>query len=183
MIGLEFAVGPLITVLISSFKGLIKKFKKSRKGLANRHKVNIFILGQSFHLGALRVQEEYDRNFARLGRRFERGDGITINQLLDIIGELRNGRNENHNTLLDISERSRNRALSILADQYQRMSIAVPLTRTMRIDRMLQGPFQRRREERRYIEVHTYEVTRERSSSRDSRQDRARRQMTYEILC
>lgn len=130
------AVGGLVVAVVSAFTSIANLFKRNTS--PRRVKYNVYALDRSLDLGSLRVQEAYDRDLARLGPRFARGDAITIDQLRDVVIRMQSrmihvlealldGRQENFHPLLDMSDSSRIRALRALADQYQRMSIAAPL--------------------------------------------------------
>jgi hypothetical protein len=66
------AVSDLVVAVFSAFTGLANIFKRNTSLRSATY--NVYVLDRSLDLGSLRVQEEYDRDLARLGLRFARGD-------------------------------------------------------------------------------------------------------------
>lgn len=67
------AVAGLVVAVVNAFTGIASLFKRNTS--PKRVTYNVYTLDRSLDLGSLRVQEAYDRDLARVGPRFARGDG------------------------------------------------------------------------------------------------------------
>ena len=87
MSGLE--VVALVVGIVSAFSGtasFLRELKKKKKDESSHKSVRIQRLQKAVELAPPEIQQEYDNDFARIGRRFAVGDGEV--PILQALGSL-----------------------------------------------------------------------------------------------
>ncbi|KAF1841333.1 uncharacterized protein K460DRAFT_419414 [Cucurbitaria berberidis CBS 394.84] len=146
MFGLEVvALIAAITGAFSSTSSFLTMRKNRKEEKARRKVEEMEKLQNAVALAPPQIQDEYDRDFARVGPRFAAGDLIARSQLTSILINMQQNMIQklqgfllsnpanpviDYASLLNLSDRSKLDSISSLAQQYQRFSTAAPIART-----------------------------------------------------